>query len=55
MFCVGDITEGKSCVNMFSIGLREHAVAQWLRYYATCWKVEGSRLDEVTEFFQPIL
>jgi hypothetical protein len=24
----------------------------WLRYYATSWKVAGSRPDEVTEFFQ---
>jgi hypothetical protein len=29
-----------------------HAVAQWLRLYATRWKVTGLRPDEVNEFFQ---
>jgi hypothetical protein len=28
----------------------EHAVAQWLRHYATTRKVAGSRSDEVNEF-----
>jgi hypothetical protein len=29
-----------------------HAVAQWLRHYATSWKVVGSRRNNVNEFFQ---
>jgi hypothetical protein len=29
-----------------------HAVAEWLRHYATNRKVTGSRPDEVNEFFQ---
>jgi hypothetical protein len=31
--------------------LRRHAVTEWLRQYATSRKVEGSRPDEVNEFF----
>jgi hypothetical protein len=29
-----------------------HAVAYWIRHYATSWKVSGLRPDEVNEFVQ---
>jgi hypothetical protein len=28
-----------------------HAVTQWLKHYATSWKVARSRTDEVSVFF----
>jgi hypothetical protein len=39
-------------LKMFRIKSKtEHAVAQWLRHYATSRKVTGSRPDEVNDFF----
>jgi hypothetical protein len=32
---------------LWSFSFRGYAVAQWLRHYATNWKVQGSILDEV--------
>jgi hypothetical protein len=33
-------------------GVREYAIAQLLRCYATSGKVSGSKRDEVNEFYQ---
>jgi hypothetical protein len=35
----------------FSEAEESHAVAQWLKHYATSQKVAGSRTDEVNKFF----
>jgi hypothetical protein len=39
-------------INKFRSSLRGHAVAYWLRHYATSRKAMGSRPDEVNEFLQ---
>jgi hypothetical protein len=38
---------GITVFNRLPVAIREYAVAQWLRHYATNRKVAGSILDEV--------
>jgi hypothetical protein len=42
------------CIRLYVeiYGTLEHVVAQWFRRYATSQKVAGSRLDQVSEFYQ---
>jgi hypothetical protein len=38
--------------SVFHMSVMGHAIAYWLRHYATNRKVAGLRPDEVNEFFQ---